>query len=174
MSNLFDDRPAFTTRDGQLLHYIKTDGRNLICWKVSKDQFLENICAIRSISAVNVTESELKRINVWDNVSESVQKNIHESDSESDVSPERKDNYRVAAEEFEEVQIEKKLKKKRNAINQFKDYPEFLTCKCGRETKANYYYLSKKAEEKGVEVMDLVNGYVCQVCHPTKGRKKKA
>jgi len=49
-----------------------------------------------------------------------------------------------------------------------------LKCKCGRETKANYYYLQKKADAKKIPLDDLVKSYQCQTCNPTKRKKKNA
>jgi len=54
----------------------------------------------------------------------------------------------------------------------FKTLPTELVCKCGRKVKANYTYLSKKAEKLGVTMDSLVRGYSCQKCSPTIGRKK--
>lgn len=63
-------------------------------------------------------------------------------------------------------------KRGRKATKDFSMYPENLTCKCKATVKANYYYLEKKAADKNVTIMDLVNGYRCQKCESSKGRKK--
>ena len=62
--------------------------------------------------------------------------------------------------------------KGRKANPKYKDMPEELICKCGASVKANYTYLSKKAEAKKITLDDLIKSYQCQKCHPTKGRKK--
>ena len=63
-------------------------------------------------------------------------------------------------------------KKRKSRIN--KDaFPEFLQCSCGREVKCNPHYMQKKADKLKVPVDDLIKGYQCQKCNPTKGKGKK-
>ena len=54
----------------------------------------------------------------------------------------------------------------------FKTLPTELVCKCGRKVKANYTYLTKRAEKLGVTMDSLVRGYSCQKCSPTIGRRE--
>lgn len=48
-----------------------------------------------------------------------------------------------------------------------------LVCKCGKKVIYPASVALKFAEKKGLKVEEYIKGYVCQVCHPTKGRHKK-
>lgn len=60
----------------------------------------------------------------------------------------------------------------RKKVYNFDHLPKMLTCKCGAETKANYYALQRKADDLKVPIEDLFKNYVCQKCCCTKGRGK--
>ena len=62
---------------------------------------------------------------------------------------------------------------RKNSNKQYKDLPKKLKCKCGKTVTANYAYLSKKAESKGVTLDSLIKGFACQKCNPTIGRPRK-
>lgn len=51
--------------------------------------------------------------------------------------------------------------------------PKEMVCKCGKIVKVNIYALKAKAEKLGTSVDELIKGFVCQVCVPTKGKPKK-
>jgi len=51
--------------------------------------------------------------------------------------------------------------------------PVELVCKCGHKVTYPASTADSIAKKKGITVQQLVKGYKCQTCHPTKGRKKK-
>jgi len=54
-----------------------------------------------------------------------------------------------------------------------KNAPQDLVCKCGKKITYPLNYIKKVAEKKGKTVEEIIKGYKCQVCSPTKGRNKK-
>lgn len=57
--------------------------------------------------------------------------------------------------------------------SEFANLPTELVCKCGNTTPLNPYNLKAKAIKLGTTIEALIKSYVCQTCHPTKGRKRK-
>lgn len=55
----------------------------------------------------------------------------------------------------------------------FANLPKELVCKCGNKVALNPYVLKKKADKEGTTMEKLIEGYRCQICNPTIGRRKK-
>lgn len=152
---LMNDHIAITNRDAIKLKFVQRSGRKLFCWLHERNGLWDE-CHARFLDVVDFTQEELELAGIW-----------------SDL----KKDYREAVIHFgEQKQAEvsdkmAEIRKKKKKKYDFSKLPEFLKCKCGRETKANYYYLQKKADQKKIPLDDLVKGYQCQTCRPTKGNK---
>lgn len=159
MMDIFGDRPYVTTRDGRSFHYINKQNDMLRCWRVCR-----NIngaeCHIVLLNVVDFHEKDLKEIGVWESLGDVVQNTVLKLDSNEPIEK-----------PIEQDKLETKttVKKKKN---RFKNLPDVITCKCGRETKANYSYLSAKADKLEIPLQQLIDEYQCQKCNPTKGRRK--
>lgn len=154
--HLMKDLTEFVGTDKNTYHFVKTIKQHIMVWKEKRDRRDEYICDKLNLSVVN--KDILAEAGIWDSLSDGIKELIVQTHEETKA--ERKEKMAHA-------------RKKRKKKYDFSHLPEFLTCKCGKEVKANYYYLQKKADDKKVPLDDLVKGYVCQSCCPTKGRKKK-
>lgn len=94
----------------------------------------------------------MKESGVWEEIPAAAQKACEEIDNGQ------------RAEVAEKMAHARSKRKKK-----YTDMPEYLECACGKKVKA---YLQKKADAKCIPLMDLVKGYQCQGCNPTKGRRK--
>ena len=163
MIGLFEDKTIFESRRGTSLYYIDHGPKSLSCWQCKSDNRTSGEAQIHVIPFSAVSEDQLRVIGIWDEIDEETQKTIKIIDKVGEKQF-AKDNDLAAPPE---------PKKKRQSLDKFKGYPEYLECKCGEKTKANYSYLAKKALAAKIDVMELVNNYECQICNPTKGRGRK-
>lgn len=178
--NFFENRPEFETRSGDIFRYVSHGNKKLCCWEVVNQATYEGNYNLRIIPVTDIAQTELQNLGIWDEINPETQGIIVRMDTngekeiERELKKEQEFEDKLKRREREKKGLpEEKPKRTRRSLDEFKDYPEFLVCKCGSETKANYSYLSKKAEKEGVTVMDLVNGYVCQTCNPTMGRGRQ-
>ena len=160
ISLLFDNRPRFRNKYGKGLYYICHTDEKVSCWDVINDGFNGTKCKILEIPITDVPQSELEKLGVWKQLKESVRELFLNIDESNYVLNDANDA------------DNKPVKRSRKKNNDYQNLPEFLECKCGRQTKANYSYLSKKAEKAGISLGEMIEGYQCQKCNPTKGRKK--
>ena len=197
-----------------LIKFVKPD--KIYCWgKLNSDSMYPLV-----ITPFQVPINDLKSMHIWDQLSDSLQKDLHkqmeEDKTENNLKmakarQNRRKKYPDMPREYECINchikqaihpavVSKRLEKNGILLDDFiKDFhcqkcrpskrgrqasmskqaiyfktlPAMLVCKCGRKIKANYSYLTKKAEKLGVTMDSLVKGYICQRCNPTKGRKKK-
>ena len=159
--NPFEGHETFETKRGVEFCLIDggVNGSIIKVWKVRTNDMTESGVASAyklDLLKTAVEVDVLKDIGVWGKLSKQVQDGIEGREKET----EHEVHSRMA-------KARGKRKKK------YTDLPEMLTCKCGAQVKANYSYLQKKADAKKIPLMDLVKGYQCQKCNPTKGRKKK-
>jgi hypothetical protein len=158
--NLFEGYQSFVNNHGVKHYFVRFKNNKIVCWEPVEvqgfsDSSQKAICKV--IHARTVPKDELVELSIWDDLSPELQEQIEKTTTE----------YR---EEISDKMAHARSKKR----NKFKDLPEFLKCKCGRETKANYSYLQKKADKMVVPLQTLIDGYQCQKCNPTKGRHKRS
>jgi len=55
------------------------------------------------------------------------------------------------------------------AKKDYGDVPDRMVCKCGHVVKYPQSTIISMAKKKGITVEEMVNGYKCQKCNPTKG-----
>ena len=158
MDVIKDERDQFETINGTTHYFIEFKGRRIACWTENKNGVGSCCYNTQLLDITALDEENLKLLEIWNQLSEEVRGEIT---NKHEVKKKR-----VHA---KMAHARGKRKKKFN----FDGLPEFLKCKCGREVKANYYYLQKKADAKKVPLQTLVDSYQCQTCNPTKGRPKK-
>lgn len=151
--NLLEELDAFSNVKGKEFHFVEFQKPNkILCWKHLKKEMGEDGIRLMALDVKSIKSDTLKELGVWDKLTNETQ---------------------ISVDEHIEKIIEEMPKRGRKPRADFKGLPENMVCKCGREVKANYYYLSKKAEDKGTTLKELIESYQCQICNPTKGRKKK-
>ena len=155
--HVMEDLTQFVGTDKNTYYFIKPIKNNIMVWKSIRDRNNEFNCGKLDLSVVN--EDILTEAGIWEDLPAKIKETIIGVRQETKA--ERKERMAHA-------------RKQRKRKYDFSAFPEFLKCKYGREVKANYYQLQKKADEKKIPLADLVNGYQCQKCNPSRrGRKKK-
>lgn len=153
--HVMEDLVQFVGTDKNKYYYVNPVKNHMMVWKELRDGNGEFICDKLNLSVVN--EQILTDAGLWETLPNKIKELIvktHES---------------TKAERIERMAHARTKRKKKF---DFSNLPEFLTCKCGKEVKANYYYLQKKADEKKVPLDDLVKSYQCKACNPVRrGRK---
>ena len=152
--NPFEKLIEYRDTDGVECRYVKPLKLGAFVWKKTGDYEY----SARRMEFDKVTKEILIEADIWSDLNDSTQCRIEEAHIEKIV-------------EVKEKMA--KARENRKKKYDFSHLPEFLECKCGRQVKANYYNLQKKADEKKVPLDDLVKAYQCQTCNPTKGRRKK-
>jgi hypothetical protein len=157
--NLFEGYPQFKLNRDQTFYFMKDSvkGSLIKAWLVKDGNTatLHLVDLLKTLIEIDV----LKGIGLWDLLDVATQGAITEVNTLKTT---------VVKDKMAEMRGKRKKK------FDFSKLPEFLTCKCGREVKANYYSLQKKADKQMIPLDDLVKSYQCQTCNPTKGRKKKS
>jgi hypothetical protein len=147
----------FETKKGQEYYFVKhIKGGYIQVWKVTGHN--EIVPARLDLLKKSISADVLKESDAWDALPSKIQEAIIENDKRGDI---------------EIINKMAHARKKRKKKYDFSKFPEYLTCKCGREIKANYYALQKKADAQTVPITDLIDGYQCQKCNPTKRKRKK-
>jgi hypothetical protein len=148
----------FINREGKKFYYIKHVRDDLLhVWEVQKfgDACNSGICRGMRLRKEPVDKEILEEAGIW-----------------KDLPADLQDEISGEAAEVQEAVKEKMAGMRAKRKKKFTDLPEFLNCACGRETKANYSYLQKKADKMMVPLDDLIKNYKCQTCNPTKGKRK--
>jgi len=218
MTDLYEDLEKFETLDGQEYRFVRLCSHgNILCWNVTNTRIDGQEAECQGITARRLSEDELKRLGIWDDLPEEMRlqilsgavEEVHsarptqgpkqgrrqhydsniprvlkcvECEAEVNVPPsqlmKRAEKAGVSWEEFvEQFKCQRCNPTKgrgRKPNPEFEGLPEFLECKCGYKTKLNPHYLKQKAEKAGVTMQELIDGYQCQTCNPTKGRRKKS
>jgi len=154
--NPFDDLKLFEDKNGTRYRFVRVFGDKIIVWRKGSRMTDEYRLGALNLSTVN--EEILTAAGIWDELPETIKTSITNQ------------QVKYVEQVHDKMAVARQKRKKKY---DFSSFPEFLKCKCGREVKANYYMLQKKADEKKIPLEDLVNAYVCQTCCPTIGRKKK-
>jgi hypothetical protein len=154
--HVMGDLVEFVGTDKNKYYYVKPVKGHMMVWKELRDGNGEFVCGKLDLNVV--TEKILTDVKLWDGLPAKIKEQIEKAHSDTKA---------------ERVERMAHARKKRKKKFDFSKLPEFLTCKCGKEVKANYYYLQKKADEKKVPLDDLIKNYACQGCCKTRGRKKK-
>jgi hypothetical protein len=150
--------PRIVTSCRNELRAVKyLNGPFIKVWEVLKsDHIMLRILDMRDEPA---TIDSLKSAGLWDKIEKNVRNDI-----ENGVVRQKEE----ICEKMEDI----RSKRKRNPV--FAKMPDKLTCiKCGRESSYSKGAYCKRADDKQINVLDLVKDYVCQKCNPTKGRKAK-
>lgn len=146
-SVLFADKKQFTDINGRKLWFVRYHEKScrLVVWKEEGQG-----CALcTNIHASEVSKDILEFLGIGYSGS---------SQDLADTQPR----------DVEQKDDGKKPRRNLKAI----DLPEMLVCqKCGAEQKLNKPYVVAKADKLGISVEDVVSGFECQKCTPTKGRK---
>lgn len=153
---LFGDKIKFADKDENQLIFVRVEDNGVVCHLIHKRSQGDIESSIVRKPFDSIPIDELKRIGAWDK-----------------LGSEKQAQLQIQKEQEKEVVAEKMAHARSKRRNKFENLPEFLECKCGNKVKANYSYLQKKADEKKIPLQDLINGYQCQTCNPTKGRRKK-
>jgi len=143
-------------KDFRYIRYIKED--IIQVWEILRDNSAEQHLRCRGLwlSKEPVEVEILQNAGIWNDLPKDVQKQLEGHQ-----------------EEVKQVVADKMANARKQRKKKYDGLPEFLECKCGAKVKANYSYLQKKADAKKVPMDDLIKGYQCQTCNPTKGKKKK-
>lgn len=154
---VFDDCLIVNVGKGNVFYCIEDSikGSTFKGWVVNKNNSA-NLYLV-DLSKINVDADLIQLSPIWSKLDKTVQDQII---SHKEIKVE------TARERMETA------RQSRKKIYNFDHLPKMLTCKCGAETKANYYYLQKRADNLKVPIEDLFKNYVCQACNPTKGKGK--
>jgi len=160
-TDYFQDNPTFYSRTKNQFHFISLQQPDLIkVWKreIHSGWKHDTLGAIR---ITDVDSDTLKTLNVWEQLSQELQKSV--IDFENGV----------------ESVIRKRMEVARNSRrNKYPNLPREVTCsQCGKKQKIPPVIIVQRAERISKEKQitytaeDYCKNFVCQECHPTKGRK---
>ena len=164
MNHLCDDLIEFSSLNGRKFFFVKMHGPNYLhVWEdVGGDRFHDHRMLQRAIPVQQVEVGVLKKLNVWDGLTEKVKSEVGKITE--------KDQGCIEA-------LESNARAARRCIGA--TMPKIIVCiQCGKKLNIAACTLLKRIEkisaDKGVEytVEDYVAEYKCQKCSPsTRGRK---
>lgn len=152
--NPFESLTQFKGKDGCEYYFIRPVKNKLLVWQ-KKDY---DLCTCQTLDLSVVNESILTEANLWSVLPAKVQEAIKEAQLKQ-------------SEENKEKMAHARKHWKRES--KYEGVPNELTCACGYTTPCVKNVFVKKAEKLGVTPQELADGYVCQKCNPTIGKKKK-
>jgi len=153
---LMADLTHITGRDDKSYNIISQQGIRLLCWRKTEDMGIYGAMLVKP-SITMFSQEELVLAGIWDKLSDEERATYN---SGEEIKAARTKDIMAKARQARKKVLNKEM------------FPKFLKCKCGREVKCNPYVLQKKADTLKVPVLDLINNFACQVCKPTKGRRK--
>lgn len=134
------------SNDVYLVKYL--GGSSLLVWEEINSNELR-LCR-RDLSRYPVTVESLKEAGVWDSLTQVVQDQLNNIEIQvKEEIADRMDNVRKG--------------KKRNPL--FAKMPDKLKCECGQETAYAKGAYCEKADDRHMDVMDLIAEYKCMKCN---------
>ena len=145
-----DELDCFHTTNGVPCYFIAFKGRTIACWTETEKASHGSYDYVNNFLDITMVDEEnLKRLNIWDNLTEQVQKEINNQ------------------KEVEKNKVIEKMAHARQHCKRkynFAGLPDILTCSCGKTSKPNYYALQKLADERKISLADLIKEYKCRKC----------
>ena len=155
LKEIQDDKFFSNTKDKREIAIIKYNKKTnkIFCW-VNNSSGYEYKMYLEKIDPLNVIggESELLRMNIWNELPLKTKNEIKELDTQNS---------------------QNEMTKFKNRKKKYPEIPKEIKCiQCGKKQKMSASILGKKLEEKNILIEDYVKNFKCQKCNPTKGRKR--
>ena len=155
-----EERPIFEDkgRTFELIMFDKPTNKMLV-WEQMKIVANEHHEEMKVIKADILSVETLRKINIWDSLSD---------DSRKGIEGKRLENKEVLVQRLE---IARRSKRQKYGDN----VPTELVCiQCGAKIDINQGVLCKRVEDKKMILADYVKNYKCQKCSPSRrGRRRK-
>jgi len=145
-SQMLEDRPRYSTKGNHNFYFIRldSDSQCLVSWQIANGFGPYQING-RSVYAGLVPEDELRRLNVWNQLNSTTQKDSQQVDE----SPKP---------------IIKPVKPKPIKKQKLKKIDTLTCTKCKKKTKTNRHQVGQRADKKDLNISEFINQYVCKKC----------